>query len=108
MDIFIKTIATSSRNNNDQRVDLFRTDGKKGKNSSAKTGWFHASVTVEILNVLWPSITWWSNEGQGDLWIKLQKLRAFKDKENNQVLCWYYIQKIERLLFILKFLVPTI
>ena len=86
---------SSYRNNKYQRGDSFRTDEKKGKNSIPRMGWFCASETFEILNVSWPFITWWSNEGQVDWWIKLQKLRAFKEKDNKQVICWYYIQKRE-------------
>ena len=41
-------------------------------------GWFHASGQLEIINVHWPLITWWSKEGQVDWWFKLQKLYAFK------------------------------
>ena len=33
-------------------------------------GWFRTSGKVEILNVRWPLITWWSNEGQVNLWRK--------------------------------------
>ena len=93
MEILTKTTIISSINNKYQRGDLFRTDEKKGKKSSPRMGWFCASGTVEILNLRWPFITWWSNEGQVDRWIKIQKLLAFKDKENKQVLCWYYIKK---------------
>ena len=93
MDILIKTTIIYSRNNKYQRGDSFKTDENKGKNSSSRMGWFRASGTVEIRNVRWPFITWWSNEVKVDWWIKLQKLFTFKEKEKKQVLCWYYIQK---------------
>ena len=95
----------SSRNNKDQKGYLFITDEKKGKKSSPRMEWFCASVIVEILDVCWLLITWWSQEGKVDWWIKLQKLRTFKDKDNKQVLCWYYLKKLS---FILNFLMPTI
>ena len=76
-----------------QRGYSFRTDEKEGKKSIPIMGWFRASVTVEILNVRWLFITWLSKEGKVYWWIKLQKFRAFKDNDNKQVLCWYYMQK---------------
>ena len=93
MDILIKTTRISSINKKYQRGDSFRTYLKKVKKSSPRMGWFRASVKVEILNVHWPFITLWSNEGQFYWWIKLKKLLVFKEKENNQVICRYYIPK---------------
>ena len=66
-----------------------------------------ASGTVEILNVRWLFILWISKEGQVDWWIELQKLHAFKEKDNKQILCWYYIQK-KGLLFIKNILMSKI
>ena len=105
MDIIIETTRSSSRNNKYQRGDLFIRDENIGKKSSPRIGGFCASVTVEILNVRWPFITWWFKEGKFYRWSKLQKLCAFKEKSNKQVLCWYYKKKW---LFILDFLIPTI
>ena len=93
MDILMKTTIVFSITNKYQTVDLFRTDETKGKKSIPRMELFRASGTVEILNLIWPFITWWSKEGQVDWQIKLQKLRDFKDKYNNKFLCWYYMQK---------------
>ena len=93
MDIIIEKTIIYYRNNKDQRGDFFRTYEKKGKKSSPRMVWFCTTGTVEILNVRWAFITWWSNKGQVYWWIKLQKLRAFKEKENKQFICWYYIKK---------------
>ena len=49
MDSLIVTTRSSSRNNKYQIWDSFRTDEKKGENSSPRMGWFRASGTVEIL-----------------------------------------------------------
>ena len=105
MDIPTKKTRSYSINNKYQRGYLFRTGGNKGKNSSPRMGWYRASITVGIFNVSWPFITRWSKEGQVEWWIKLQKMRAFKEKDNNKVLC--FISK-KSLLFILKVLMPTI
>ena len=51
MDTIIKTTRRFYRTNKDQIFDFFRTDEKKGKMSSLRMGWFHASGTVELLNV---------------------------------------------------------
>ena len=107
MDIPIKTTRSYSRTNKYQREDSFRTDENKGKNNIPRMGWFCASVTLEILNVCWLFITWRSKEVQGDWWIKLQKMRVFKEKYNKQVICWYYIKKWS-LLFIQNILMPAI
>ena len=69
--------------------DSFRTDKNKNKKSSPRMRWFCASGTVEILIVCWMFIAWRSKEVQVDLWIKLQELHAFKEKDNEQVLCCY-------------------
>ena len=106
MEILIKTTIISYRTNKYQRGHSFRTDEKKGKKSIPRMGWFSASGTVEILHVRWQFIKRISKEEQVDWWIKLQKLRAFKEKDNNQVLYWYYIQKT--LLFIQNILMPII
>ena len=107
MNILIKTTRRSSITNKDQRGYSFRTDGNKGKQIRPIMGWFSPSGTVEILNVRWLLITFRYKEGQVDWWIKLQKLHAFKDKDNNQVLCLYCIPKKESLLFIHNILMPT-
>ena len=39
-------IRSSTRTNNYQRGDLFRTDENKGKNNSPVMGWFHAPRTA--------------------------------------------------------------
>ena len=80
MDILIKTTEISPRTNKHQIGYSFRTYGKKGKKISPRMVWFHASGTVEILNVHWPFITWSSKEWQVHWWNKLQKLRALKRK----------------------------
>ena len=51
MEILIKTTRISNKTNKYHRGDSFRTDEKKGEESSPRMGWFHASETVEILNV---------------------------------------------------------
>ena len=79
MYILIKTTRISSRNNKDQRGYLFRTDEKTVKKSIPRMVWFHASGIVETLNVRWPFITCWSDEGQVDWWSKLKNLSAFKE-----------------------------
>ena len=95
MDILIEKTRRYSRNNQDQRGYLFRTNEKKGKNSNPRMGWFRASGTVEIIYVFWPFITLWSKEGQVDWCIKLQKLCTFEYKDNKQDIFWYNIQKID-------------
>ena len=52
-----------------------------------------ASGAVEILNLRQPFITCISKEVQVDWWVKLQKLHVFKEKDNKQVICCYYIKK---------------
>ena len=106
MYILIETTRSSSRTNKYQIGYSLRTDENKGKKISPIIGWFCASVTVEILNVRWPFITWRSKEVQVDWSIKLQKLHAFKEKDKKQVFCWYYIQKIY--LFVQNILMSTI
>ena len=51
MYILIETTRRSYRTNKDQSRDSFRTYENKGKDSSPRIGWFHASGKVEILNV---------------------------------------------------------
>ena len=63
MNILIETTRNFSRNNKHQRGDSFRTYGKEGKKSIPRMGWFIASGIVEIINVRWPFITWWSKKG---------------------------------------------
>ena len=93
MDILIETTIRSPRTNKYQRGYSFITDEKRGKNNSPRMGWFCASGTLEILNVRWPFILLWSKEGKVDWWIKLQKLRAVKEKDNKHVDCWHDIQE---------------
>ena len=92
MEILIKITRISSRNNKYQRGDSFRKYQRRGKKISPRTVWFSASGKVEIINVRWPFITWWSKEVQVYWWIKLQHLRAFKCKDNKPVLFWCYIK----------------
>ena len=95
MGILIETTRISSRTNKYQRGDLFKTDEKKIKKSSPRIGWFCALGKVETLIVRWPFIRWISEEGNVHWRIKLQKLHAFKEKYNKQVICCYDIQKIK-------------
>ena len=48
MEILIKTKISPSRTNKDQRGDLFRPDGKKGKKRIHRMGLFTVLETVEI------------------------------------------------------------
>ena len=97
----------SSRTKKYQIEDFFITNEKKGKKIRPRMGWFRSSGKVEILNVCWPLITLRSKYGKSDRWTKLHKLNAFKDKDNKQVICWYYKGE-ESLLLILNTLMPTI
>ena len=90
---------------NQQRLKKRFVYNRRGKKSIPLMGWFRDSGAVEILNVRWPFITWISKEGKFDLWIKLQKLHAFKEKCNRQIICWYYIKS---LLFIQNIFMPKI
>ena len=47
-------------------------------------GWFRASGTVEILNVRWLFIPWWSKEGQVYWWIKLQNCVRLRRKKTSK------------------------
>ena len=51
MEVLIEKTRSSSRTIKEQRGDSFKTDEKKGKNSSPRMELFSASGTVEILNV---------------------------------------------------------
>ena len=80
MDIPTETKRISSRTNKYQKRDLFRRDEMKDRKSSSRMGLFHSSVRVKILNVWWPFITWWSEEGQFNGWIKIKNCMRFNIK----------------------------
>ena len=63
---------------------FLRTDERKSKNSIPRMLWFRALVTVEILNVHCPFITWRYKEGSVYWWIKLQNLSASKEKDKSK------------------------
>ena len=107
MNILIETTRSSSRTNKDQSGDYFRIDEKKGKESSSRLGNFVLQEQLKSLMYIDRSSHGDPNKDKFIDELKFIKLREFKDKENKQVLCWYYTKK-GGLLFIQNNLMLTI